>query len=433
MVPAIVVCVSFFVFLASGAVFRNKDVLLTPSGSYASELNEFRLPFESLYMWQIELSDGSFTDAVFLPGKGDRIISDFSSSMCGRGQFMAAVSLQASSSLGSIEISSTQTCPGVFRVEVDVTLECDELIIGSGVIFVLMGKVTCRRFVLANGAMLQGTGILETLTGTIDGDVVPGFLFQPALSLTLKTCFDCAASVIDDDGLSYDGVAPFNNVLSIMSSSLVVQGSIWINFDIGNLSNTNVVRFSSVQFVNASLILMQANGTVAQGPLACISVDQIITPTRLNIQTNVQNNVLQYQLSSPFVDYCLSNLGSFFPCAGTTSKPVCRNCDVPMPPAASPVCTTYSPGSLGVILGAGNKPGCSEALSLNDVSTVFTNASMSTSLAPDGARNQLTVILATVLPGIALVVIGTVLGVWLFRRHEEAKVKAIVLRHNANL
>lgn len=252
-------CLLFFCLsLCEGANYTCNDILLTKSGLYASDTSNYVIPFDSLW-WKVSLANGTYIDATGPPGAGDLIDVDFSSSLCGNGQFMSAVDVAAGVNTpryGLVNIVSTRLCPGVLRIEKGATFNCDELIIGSGMIFLLQGTLVCRNFVMKSGAMMQGSGTVQSVTATVDGDVIPGFLFLTSLG-SPNACNDCAASWLPGfSGTPTVGVDYSLGTVIFFNTTQVTQmrAKIWISFSTSNPNNTNAVRFTVVQFQSPATV-----------------------------------------------------------------------------------------------------------------------------------------------------------------------------------
>lgn len=430
--------VFIFQIFASASFFVSKDPLTPPTGVPAINPStmQYRRPFEEVSLWLVRNNQSVLVDATSLPSAGDSIESDLSSEKCGDGQYMISVSTNATMtfSYGLVNISSTKVCRGVFRVEQGAVFRCDELIIGPDVIFLLFGRVVCRHFVLSSGAMLQGTGSVESSTARVDGDVIPGFMFLERLFSDTRVvqCFSCAASLLDSEGQSYDRLPAYGNQLSLLSTTLLqLRGSIWISYNILNVAVTNKVIFGTVQFLSPArvVIVQPRSSSPPQGTLQCISADTVVTPSSISTFLNFQNSTTQnYQISSPFVEFCRTNVNLFSPCHFTSLNQLCQpDCPVQeyTPP---PLCATYSGGTLGVLIGSTSPPsGCSDSLNLVSALGSTNTSNTSSTMPPVSSDDRTTVIiLATVIPGAFLVIAGTVLAVLLYKKHEESKARAQV-------
>lgn len=437
----------FFSSFTLGA-FRATDILqIGPSTFYDSAANNYRIPFETVRIWETDAS-GNWTAATAAPGAGATINADFSSAACWRSATvrMSAVVFSATitPTYGTVTITTTRNCRTTLRVEAGKTLMCDTLIIGPNVALIVEGTIQCNnQFILQAGGFMAGKGTVRSATAQIIGDVMPGFGYRASGYYAVVGCNNCIASVLGIGTKDYPVTGgpdtSYGQTLTVNTTGLAtVTGTIWILMDPANLNNTNKMQFTTVQFTSpATVRLMQPAGNYT-GRVTPILANNLLQPSSLRTNFSQYNNPNDDITDwTPLARYCADNWSQL------SCVPVTSSCLAPSPciyPSNTQGCTSSSPsGTISVLLST-TPPTCPAGLDAIGTSFLVTTASgttlpggsgggggaggsSNTTAASDGGIPRSTVIvLATVIP-ISVVAIAAAAGLLIFFRRRELAMK----------
>ena len=102
---------------------------------------------------------------------------------------------------GKVRLVTSGICPTNFRIDEFSSFNAQSFEINENVHVFVLGSVITSNFTQKARALVQGFGLISATTGTIEGDIAPGYLFDyfPAGFLD---CGNCAPTWKRPTGLS---------------------------------------------------------------------------------------------------------------------------------------------------------------------------------------------------------------------------------------